>query len=81
MTAAEYEGTDFYEMTDKALVDYIESAGEAYQLSRKYRIEIKENGETIQVKNLTVNIDPTTFLFAHRDIYKDRQTDGYRFKR
>lgn len=81
MTDAEYEGTDFYQMTDDAIIDYIKSAGEAYQLSRKYRIEIKENGETVYVKNLTVNIDPTTFLFAHRDIIKDQNTGGYRFKR
>lgn len=80
MTVAEYESTDFYEMTDKAIIDYIKSAGEAYTLTRKYHIELlDEEGNVTGVQKLTVAIDSTTFLFTHRDIVKDKNTGGYRF--
>ena len=80
MTAAQYESTDFYEYTDKLLVDYIIAFGEVYQLSRKFAVTIvDEEGKPTCVHNITASIAPETFLFAHPDIVKDQITGGYKF--
>ena len=82
MTVAEFESTDFYEMTDSLLYDYLNAAGELYNLTRKYSVTIlDEDGNASRIEKITASITPDVFLFAHPDVRKDQNTGGYRLNK
>lgn len=76
MTESEYEETDFYELTDNYLMDFLKRGGETAVLEKKYAITIvDEQKQPIRVEYLTVRIASNVFLSAHKNVSR-RPFDG-----